>query len=128
MTKPLNKGDMVFFNPALFHAAGSNVSADVRRLLDCTSGVLELAIDLMGKRNRWSDVATEMATFVRDRGFSVVENFVGHGIGQQMHEEPQVPNYGEPGRGPRLAEGMVLKGATKFQRVAKTMGLPRDNH
>jgi len=41
-------------------------------------------------------------------GFSVVREFVGHGIGQRMHEEPQVPNYGEPGRGPRLAEGMVL--------------------
>ena len=50
----------------------------------------------MGKRNRWSDVATEMATYVRDRGFSVVENFVGHGIGKKMHEDPQVPNFCSP--------------------------------
>ena len=50
----------------------------------------------MGKRNRWSDVAAEMATYVRDRGFSVVENFVGHGIGKKMHEDPQVPNFCSP--------------------------------
>ena len=49
-----------------------------------------------------------MQQHVEAYGFSVVREFVGHGIGQRMHEEPQVPNYGEPGRGPRLAEGMVL--------------------
>jgi methionyl aminopeptidase len=72
------------------------VAADVGRLLDCTRGVLELAIQLMGQRNRWSDVASEMARFVRDHGFSVVENFVGHGIGRSMHEDPQVPNFCTP--------------------------------
>jgi len=77
------------------HPVGT-VSSGVRGLLDCTSGVLELAIELMGKRNRWSDVAAEMATYVRDRGFSVVENFVGHGIGKKMHEDPQVPNFCSP--------------------------------
>ena len=77
------------------HPVGT-VSSGARGLLDCTSGVLELAIELMGKRNRWSDVATEMATYVRDRGFSVVENFVGHGIGKKMHEDPQVPNFCSP--------------------------------
>ena len=55
--------------------------------------MLDLAIDLMGKRNRWSEVAGEMSTFVRDAGFSVVESFVGHGIGREMHEDPQVPNF-----------------------------------
>lgn len=73
-----------------------NVAADVQALLQCTSSVLELAIQLMGQRNRWSDVAGEMATFVRDHGFSVVENFVGHGIGRSMHEDPQVPNFCTP--------------------------------
>jgi methionyl aminopeptidase len=72
------------------------IDPDVQRLLDCTSGVLSLAIQLMGKRSRWSDVATEMASYVRDQGFSVVENFVGHGIGRKMHEEPQVPNFCTP--------------------------------
>jgi len=72
------------------------IDADVQRLLDCTSGVLALAIQLMATRNRWSDVATEMAKFVRDYGFTVVENFVGHGIGRKMHEDPQVPNFCTP--------------------------------
>ena len=57
---------------------------------------------------RISDIGHAVQQHVEAYGFSVVREFVGHGIGQQMHEEPQVPNYGEPGRGPRLAEGMVL--------------------
>ncbi len=69
------------------------VSPEVQRLLDVTSGVLDLAIDLIGKSSRWSEVASEMARYVRDAGFSVVENFVGHGIGREMHEDPQVPNF-----------------------------------
>jgi methionyl aminopeptidase len=83
-------GDSAFTHPV------GEVSADVRRLLDCTTGVLALAIELMGVRNRWSDVASEMAKYVRDYGFSVVENFVGHGIGRTMHEDPQVPNFCTP--------------------------------
>ncbi len=69
------------------------VEPEVARLLDVTSGVLALAIGLMGKRSRWSEVAAEMGTYVRDAGFSVVESFVGHGIGREMHEDPQVPNF-----------------------------------
>ena len=57
---------------------------------------------------RVSDIGHAVQQHVEAYGFSVVREFVGHGIGEQMHEEPQVPNYGEPGRGPRLAEGMVL--------------------
>ena len=72
------------------------IDPDVQRLLDCTSGVLALAIQLMAVRSRWGDVATEMAKYVRDHGFSVVENFVGHGIGRKMHEDPQVPNFCTP--------------------------------
>jgi methionyl aminopeptidase len=80
---------------AITHPVGE-VSPDAQRLLECTSGVLALAIRLMASRNRWSDVAEEMAAFVRDHGFSVVENFVGHGIGRKMHEDPQVPNFCSP--------------------------------
>jgi methionyl aminopeptidase len=80
---------------AVTHPVG-DVEPRVRQLLDCTSGVLALAIELMATRNRWSDVATEMAKYVRDHGFSVVENFVGHGIGRSMHEDPQVPNFCTP--------------------------------
>ncbi len=69
------------------------ISPDVQRLLDVTAEVLVLAIDLIPRKSRWSEVAGEMAAFVRQAGFSTVENFVGHGIGQKMHEPPQVPNY-----------------------------------
>ena len=72
------------------------MSPEVQRLLDVTRGRLNLAIELMGSKTRWSEVAREMAAYVRDNGFSVVENFVGHGIGQKMHEEPQVPNFVSP--------------------------------
>ena len=77
---------------AVTHAVGK-VDAEVERLLEVTSGVLDLAIDLMGQKSRWSEVAAEMGKFVRDAGFSVVESFVGHGIGREMHEDPQVPNF-----------------------------------
>lgn len=69
------------------------VGPDVRRLLDVTRGVLDLAIRLMATASRWSQVAAEMERFVQDHGFYVVEAFVGHGIGREMHEDPQVPNF-----------------------------------
>jgi methionyl aminopeptidase len=96
---------------AFTHAVG-RVSPEVQRLLDITSGALDLAIDLMGKKGRWSEVAREMATYVRDAGFSVVENFVGHGIGRDMHEDPQVPNFVSPqlrrNNDFRLEPGLVI--------------------
>ena len=99
-------GDSAFTHPV------GRVTPDVQRLLDITSGVLDLAIDLMGKKSRWSEVAREMATYVRDAGFSVVENFVGHGIGRQMHEDPQVPNFVSPqlrrNNDFRLEPGLVI--------------------
>jgi methionyl aminopeptidase len=69
------------------------IKPEVARLLEVTQGVLDLAIKLMAVKNWWSEVAAEMASYVRGHGFYVVENFVGHGIGRQMHEEPQVPNF-----------------------------------
>ena len=69
------------------------ISPEKQKLLDVTSGVLDLAIRLMGEKSMWSEVASEMAKFVRDEGLSVVECFVGHGIGREMHEAPQVPNF-----------------------------------
>ena len=69
------------------------IAPAVQQLLDVTSATLDLAFELMHTKTRWSQVAREMAQFVRDNGFSTVECFVGHGIGRQMHEEPQVPNF-----------------------------------
>jgi methionyl aminopeptidase len=68
-------------------------SPEVRRLLDVTRNVLALAVHLMGQRKWWSEVAREMEIYVRKQGFTVVEDYVGHGIGREMHEDPQVPNF-----------------------------------
>jgi methionyl aminopeptidase len=77
---------------AYTHAVGA-VSSEVLRLLEVTQRALHLATRLMGEKSRWSDVAREVETYVLDEGFSVVESMVGHGIGRQLHEEPQVPNF-----------------------------------
>ncbi|MBN2476674.1 MAG: type I methionyl aminopeptidase [Pirellulales bacterium] len=96
---------------ATTHAVGA-VPPEVQQLLEVTKQVLELAIRLMGERSRWSQVAAEMERFVKSHKLSVVEAFVGHGIGREMHEDPQVPNFA--GRGFRrsgdfrLAEGLVI--------------------
>lgn len=77
---------------AVTHAVG-RVTPEVHKLLLVTEGVLRLAIEEMGRRDYWSEVAHAMAEYVRGHGFSVVECFVGHGIGREMHEDPQVPNF-----------------------------------
>ncbi len=80
---------------AMTHAVGE-VSGEAARLLEVTQGVLQLAIEKIGEGSHWSDVARPMAEYVADAGFSTVEDFVGHGIGHEMHEDPQVPNYVSP--------------------------------
>ncbi len=77
---------------AVTHPVGQ-VAPEVARLLDITRGTLELSIELLGEKDVWSQVAYEMEMYVKDQGMYVVENFVGHGIGREMHEDPQVPNY-----------------------------------
>ncbi len=77
---------------AVTHPVGS-VSGKAAKLLQVTSGTLDLAIELMGKKQWWSEIAKEMQLYVEDSGFAVVRSMVGHAIGQDMHEPPQVPNY-----------------------------------
>jgi methionyl aminopeptidase len=84
------------------------VSEDVQRLLRVTQESLQKGIAQVRLGGRVSDIGHAIQEHVEAAGFSVVREFVGHGIGAQLHEEPQIANYGEPGRGPRLAEGMVL--------------------
>jgi methionyl aminopeptidase len=84
------------------------VSEEAATLLRVTDEALYKAIERVRPGNRISDIGHAVQKHVEAFGFTVVREFVGHGIGQRMHEEPQIPNYGEPGRGPRLAEGMVL--------------------
>jgi len=80
----------------------------VQKLLDVTRESLELAIAECRPGRRLGDVSHAVQRHVEAHGFGVVRAFVGHGIGRQLHEEPQIPNFGEPGRGPQLKPGMVL--------------------
>ncbi len=84
------------------------VRPEVRKLLDVTREGLDRAIDKMRAGNRLGDVGHAVQSWVEQNGFSVVREFVGHGIGTKMHDEPNLPNYGEPGCGARLQEGMVI--------------------
>ncbi len=77
-------------------------------LLRVTRESLERAIEQVRPGGRLSDVGHAVQEWVERHGFSIVREFVGHGIGEHLHEEPQIPNYGQPGRGPKLAVGMVL--------------------
>ncbi len=79
-----------------------------RVLMEVTREALELAIDTARPGNHVSDISHVIQTFAESKGFGVVRDLVGHGIGRQMHEEPQIPNFGPPGKGPVLAPGMVL--------------------
>jgi methionyl aminopeptidase len=99
--------DGYFGDSALTLAVGQ-VSEGAATLLRVTEEALYKAIECARAGNRISDIGHAVQQHVEAYGFSVVREFVGHGIGERMHEEPQVPNYGEPGRGSRLAEGMVL--------------------
>jgi methionyl aminopeptidase len=79
-----------------------------RKLLDTTEGALLAAVPQCRPGNRLGDVSHAIQAHVEAEGFSIIRSLVGHGIGREMHEDPQVPNYGPPGKGPRLEEGMVL--------------------
>lgn len=84
------------------------VSESVQKLLCVTEEALELAIQKTRAGNRLGDISATVQQHVERNGFSVVREFVGHGIGRELHEEPQIPNFGQPGYGPVLKEGMVL--------------------
>ncbi|GAP61889.1 MAG: type I methionyl aminopeptidase [Ardenticatenia bacterium] len=84
------------------------ISPVAQRLLEVTERSLYAGIEQARPGNRLSDIGHAVQKVVEAAGFSVVREYVGHGIGREMHEDPQVPNYGEPGRGPRLRPGMTL--------------------
>ncbi len=85
-----------------------SVDPDLSRLLEVTRRALDLGIEKVRIGNRVSDISVAVQRTAESSGFSVVRDFVGHGIGSALHEEPQVPNYGKPGTGALLQEGMVL--------------------
>lgn len=88
--------------------AVGKVSADAQRLLDVTKEALERGIAQARVGNRLSDISHAVESYATGAGFAVVKTLVGHGIGQRMHEEPQVPNFGPPAQGPELEEGLVI--------------------
>jgi methionyl aminopeptidase len=84
------------------------ISTEAKRLLEVTSNSLFDGVEQMVPGNHLGDVSNAIQRSVESNGLSVIRTLVGHGIGREMHEEPQVPNFGEPGRGPLLEEGTVL--------------------
>ena len=84
------------------------ISADAQKLIEVTKQSFFEGIRFAKKGQRVSDISHAIQKHVESNGFSVVRSFVGHGVGAQLHEEPEVPNFGAPGRGPRLLPGMTL--------------------
>jgi methionyl aminopeptidase len=85
-----------------------SISSETERLLEVTEGALYEGIAVAEKGSRSGDISAAIQSYVEDRGYNVVREYTGHGIGRQMHEDPQVPNYGRPGQGVVLREGMTI--------------------
>jgi methionyl aminopeptidase len=97
-----------YYADCAFTLAIGDVPPKVQELLDVTRESLDVAIAECRAGRRLSDVSHAVQAHVERHGFSVVRAFVGHGIGRALHEDPQIPNFGDPGRGPQLRPGMVL--------------------
>jgi methionyl aminopeptidase len=116
--KRLRQGDIVGIDLGVVHdgfvgdAARTfpvgRISQEAERLVRVTEEALALAMAQAGEGRRVSDIGHAVQSHVEAAGYSVVRSFVGHGIGKKLHEEPQVPNFGKPGKGPRLKSGMTL--------------------
>jgi methionyl aminopeptidase len=97
-----------YFGDAAITVPVGFVSNEAKLLMDTTEKALYLGIEEATCNNNLYDISFAIQSYVESKGFSVVRKFVGHGIGKSLHEEPQIPNFGKPGRGPRLKSGMVL--------------------
>lgn len=114
----INEGDIVsidfgliyneFIGDTAITVPVGKISNDCKKLLDVTKSCLDSAISFAIEGNRLSDISHAVQSIAEKAGYSVVRDFVGHGIGRNMHEEPQIPNFGLPGRGPLLKEGMTF--------------------
>lgn len=117
-SQPLAEGDILsvdlgarldgYYGDSAVTVPVGRVSPEALRLLAVTEESLYKGIAAVRPGGRVSDIGAAVQAHVEANGFSVVREFVGHGIGTKLHEDPQIPNYGSAGRGPRLAEGMVL--------------------
>lgn len=114
----LREGDIVSVDVGAFYKGfhGDNaytfpvgtISEEDQKLLDTTKKSLEAGIAAARPGNRIGDVASAVQKIAEEQGYGVVRDFVGHGVGRNLHEEPEVPNFGNPGKGPRLVPGMVI--------------------
>ncbi|GBE02088.1 methionine aminopeptidase 1 [bacterium BMS3Bbin06] len=84
------------------------ITDEIRRLLQVTEQSLYAGIEKARANNRLTDISNAIQRFVESNGYSVVRAFVGHGVGRALHEDPQIPNFGPPGKGPRLKPGMTI--------------------
>jgi len=98
----------VFFGDAAYTFPVGTIDEQTALLMKVTEEALYCGIDKAVVGNRVNDISHAIQQHAEQYGFSVVKTFVGHGIGRQLHEEPQVPNFGAPGQGPRLRQGMTL--------------------
>ncbi len=97
-----------FVADSAYTFAVGEIDDEAQRLLDVCQAALEAGIEQARAGNHIGDISAAVQRTTEEAGFSVVRSLVGHGIGRSMHEEPQIPNWGEPGRGPELAPGMTL--------------------
>jgi methionyl aminopeptidase len=97
-----------YYGDAAITVPVGELKPETARLLEVTEASLRRAIEVVRVGNTVGDIGAAVQQLVESNGFSVVRDFVGHGIGTRLHEDPQVPNYGIPGHGPKLREGMVI--------------------
>ena len=134
--RKLKEGDIIgldlgaivggFYGDAALTVAVGTISQEAAELIRVTNEALYLGIEQAVVGNRLTDISHAIQCHVEAAGYSVVTEFVGHGIGRQLHEEPQVPNYGKPGQGPRLQPGMVLAIEPMVNRGASTIRILDD--
>jgi len=116
--KVLDKGDIVsldfgaifkgFQGDAAVTVAVGEISSQAEQLMETTEGALKAGIAAAYPGARLGDISAAIQNYAESRGYSVVREYTGHGIGREMHEEPQIPNFGSPGEGPVLKKGMAL--------------------
>lgn len=116
--KPLKEGDIIsvdcgvlkngFYGDHAYTFAVGTIAPEVQKLLDVTKESLYKGIEQMKSGNRIGDISYAIQQHAESHGYGVVRELVGHGIGKKMHEDPEVPNYGKRGDGPKLRDGMVL--------------------
>jgi len=97
-----------FYGDAAVSLPVGEISAKAAKLIETVKQSLYQGIQKVVPGNRISDISSAVQTYVEKQGFNVIRNFVGHGIGFSLHEEPQVPNFGAPGQGPKIKPGMVI--------------------